>query len=1047
MEQVSEKRSVRKWLTFLKWGVIIGLVLAVFFVIFAAIYVIRATKDLPSVEVLAEYKPPVMTRVHAGDGKLITEYSKEARVFVPIESIPKTLQYAFVSAEDQRFYEHNGFDLRGFTRAMVANIGHVLRNERLEGGSTLTQQVAKNFLVGNERNIDRKIREIVIARRIEKAMDKDHILELYLNEIYFGRRAYGVAAASLRYFAKPMEALTLSQQTYFALLAKGPNNYRLDVPAKKARAISRRNYVLSRMVEDGYITQEAADEAANEPLELSERLVGDEYLAAEYFVEEARKQIFSMYGEDELYSGGLSIRTTLDTKMQLSARRALRRGLEMYDRRHGYRGAIGRIENFDDWKTKLGNFEAPKDIGDWRVALVLETNDKVAKLGFAPDEDILPVQDGEDADLVAETALPTSGTLNIADIDWAAPALPEGRYGDKPEIITDVVKSGDIILVQAKPQSKDKTEFNLRQIPEVNGALMAMDPHTGRVLALVGGYSFDQSQFNRATQAYRQPGSAFKPFVYAAALDQGYTPSSQVLDAPFVIARSDSDCPDEVPEYNAEGQPNLRPTPAVDPDALEGQDEACEKFYKPTNYAAGRWYGLSTLRLGLEKSRNAMTVRLANDIGMAPISRYGRDFGIYDTVKPELAWALGAGETTLLRISNAYSMLVNGGKKVTPTILDRVQDGKGQTIYVHGDKLCEVCRVDTWTGAPPPELPDEREAVIDPITAYQMTFMLKGVVDNGTGRSIKSVGRPLGGKTGTTNNSIDAWFVGFSPDLVAGVYVGFDNPKTLGAKESGSSAAAPIFRDFMKDALKGQDFVPFRIPENVTLSPVNRETGEPSYIGAPDFILEAFRPGTEPRLGELKSTIRIGGGSDTFFGGGGFDFEKSVEAEMEAALENAGRGTDDADIDTESESDLDQPVSNKTTNIANQNVATPTEEEAKSETPTDSDRAQSPSIGEERKRRLDTGPSNAPDTTSNPAREVSKADEEDDAGGKVERNDVELKDVESGGIERDIGTDDESQSRETSAPQLPLPNSVPPKPSPLEPESKEKEIDLDDGIY
>jgi len=879
MEQQIKKNTGARLLKLLKWGLILGFIVGILFIILASIYVIRATKDLPSVEVLAEYKPAVMTRVHAGDGKLITEYSKEARVFVPIESIPKSLQHAFVSAEDQRFYEHSGFDLRGFTRAMVANVGHVLKNERLEGGSTLTQQVAKNFLVGNQRNVDRKIREIVIARRIEKAMDKDHILELYLNEIYFGRRAYGVAAASLRYFAKPMDELTLSQQTYFALLAKGPNNYRLDDPVKKKRAISRRNYVLARMVEDGYITQDAADIASQEPLELAERLVGDEYLAAEYFVEEARKQIFSMYGEDELYSGGLSIRTTLDTKMQLTARNALRRGLEMYDRRHGYRGALGRFEEFDDWKVRLADFESPRDIGDWRIALVLDTNKTIAQLGFAPEEDLLPVQDGEDADLVQESALPSKGTLDVADVAWAAKALPNGRYGDKPKVITDVVSKGDIILVQAKPSSKDKTKFNLRQVPEINGALMAMDPHTGRVLALVGGYSFDQSQFNRATQAKRQPGSAFKPFVYAAALDQGYTPSSQVLDAPFVIRRDDSECPEETDNVEDALDPQLRSAPETDPALEAGEEkEACEKFYKPTNYAAGSWYGLSTLRLGLEKSRNAMTVRLANEIGMAPISRYGRDFGIYDKVKPELAWALGAGETTLLRLSNAYSILVNGGKRVTPTILDRVQDGRGKTIYVHGDKVCEACRVEEWTGAPPPEYIDDRETVIDPITAYQMTFMLQGVVENGTGRSIKAVGRPLGGKTGTTNDSIDAWFMGFSPDLVAGVYVGFDNPKTLGDKESGSSAAAPIFRDFMKEALKGQDMVPFRIPENVTLSPVNRETGEPSYIGAPNFILEAFRPGTEPRLGALKSTIRIGGGSDTFFGGG-YDFEKEAEAE------------------------------------------------------------------------------------------------------------------------------------------------------------------------
>lgn len=879
----------------MKWVIGLGTIVAVFLAVFVLIFLIRVTKDLPSVETLAEYKPPIMTRVHAGDGKLITEYSKEARVFVPIESIPRDLQHAFVSAEDKRFYTHGGWDPIGMVRATLFGVFDFLQGNRVGGTSTITQQVAKNFLVGDEYSITRKVREIFIARRIEQALDKDHILELYLNEIYFGRRAYGVAAASLNYFAKPMKDLELSEIAYLALLPKGPNNYRLDDPAKKERAFTRRNYVLGRMVEDGYVTQAQADIATSKPLEITERLVGDEYLAAEYFVEEARKQIFSMYGEDELYTGGLSIRTTLDTQMQLKARRALRRGLVRYDLRHGYRGALTSIDSFDDWKTRLKEVAIPRDIDDWRVALVLEASGETANLGFA--------------DLGDDESLPDRGRLALSDITWARPALQDGEVGPELKAVTDAVNKGDVILVQAKPNSKDKTEYNLRQVPEINGGLIAMDPHTGRVLALVGGYSFEQSQFNRATQAYRQPGSAFKPFVYAAALDQGYTPASQVLDAPFVIERQDTEC--EVEEtFDADGNPLENPTAVSDaiaqtprlrggdtlsrPDASEPVlKEDCEKFYKPTNYSSGTWYGLSTLRLGIEKSRNAMTVRLANEIGMRPISDYGRRFGIYDDVKPELAWALGAGETTLLRLSAAYSMLVNGGKRVMPTILDRVQDGRGKTIFVHGDTGCDVCKVDDWAGLPPPELEDIRESVIDPVTAYQMTFMLKGVVDNGTGRSILAVGRPLGGKTGTTNKSLDTWFMGFSPDLVAGVYVGFDTPKTLGAKESGSSTAAPIFRDFMKEALAGEDKVPFRIPENVTLSPVNRVTGEPSYIGAPEFILEAFRPGTEPRLGALKSTIRIGGGADTFVGTG-FDFEDDLEAEEEAAQEEGDRTAENA---------------------------------------------------------------------------------------------------------------------------------------------------------
>ncbi len=884
---------MKKFLKFMKWFIGLGSVLAVLLAVVVVVFLVRVTKDLPSVEALAEYKPPIMTRVHAGDGKLITEYAKEARVFVPIETIPKDLQHAFVSAEDQRFYTHGGWDAIGLVRATLFGAVDYVRGKRVGGTSTITQQVAKNFLVGDEYSITRKVREIFIARRIEQAMDKDHILELYLNKIYFGRRAYGVAAASLNYFDKPMKDLELAEIAYLALLPKGPNNYRLDNPEKRERALNRRNYVLGRMVEDGYVTQAEADKAKATSLEIVERLVGDEYLAADYFVEEARKQIFSMYGEDELYEGGLSIRTTLDTQMQLKARKALRRGLIRYDLRHGYRGPLSYFENFDDWKKRLAAFEAPRDIGDWRVALVLGATDEQAELGFA--------------DLGEEGALPDRGTLTLSDIGWAKKPLKDGATGPELKSVKEAVNKGDIILVQAKPKSKDKTEYNLRQIPEINGGLIAMDPHTGRVLALVGGYSFDQSQFNRVTQAKRQPGSAFKPFVYAAALDEGYTPASQVLDAPFVIERQDTECEVEE-ELDSEGNPIIKdplseaidePKPALrganDPEGLLGEEEEeeeeCEKFYKPTNYSSGTWYGLSTLRLGIEKSRNAMTVRLANDIGMRPISNYGRRFGIYDEVRPELAWALGAGETTLLRLSAAYSMLVNGGKWVEPTILDRVQDGSGKTIFVHDKQSCEACQIEEWDGLPPPELPDIRETVIDPVTAYQMTFMLKGVVDNGTGRTIASVGRPLGGKTGTTNDSLDTWFMGFSPDLVAGVYVGFDSPKTLGAKESGSSAAAPIFRDFMKEALAGEDKVPFRIPENVTLSPVNRVTGEPSYIGAPEFILEAFRPGTEPRLGELKSTIRFGGGTDTFAGpniGGGSDTDFVYDFDDEGGYGDQG---------------------------------------------------------------------------------------------------------------------------------------------------------------
>ena len=895
---------MQKFLKILKWLIAIGVVIAIIAVIFVAVFIIRASKGLPSVETLQDYRPPIMSRVHAGDGKLISEFRKEARVFVPIESVPKQLQHAFVAAEDQRFYTHDGFDERGFVRAMVANVGHVMKGRRLEGGSTITQQVAKNFKVGNARTVERKVREAIIANRIEKAMSKDQILELYLNEPYFGRGAYGVAAASLNYFGKPMKDLNLAEIAYLAVLPKGPANYQVGDPAKKVRALRRRNYVLDRMAEDGYAAPEQITEAKATDIIVQERFAGEEYLAAEYFVEEARKQVFELYGEDELYEGGLSIRTTLDTRLQLAARKSLRKGLVAFDRRRGYRGAFARIEDFADWKKKLNEIDAPRDIGSWRVALVLSIEGDTAMLGFA---DELTQKPEKEAEFTGDYQRLSKGLLHLKDVQWAGKPTKSGRNIKAPSKITDVVNAGDVILVDAQKNTKTET-YNIRQVPDVNGGIVAMDPHTGRVLALVGGYSFEQSQFNRATQAYRQPGSGFKPFVYAAAIDEGYTPATQVLDAPFVIERQDADeCRALLEEEKVEGDtPSLRRTNnskiKIDEDGNEVEGEDCELFYKPANYNQGKFYGLKTLRFGLEKSKNAMTVRMANDIGMSGIKRYGEDTGIYDEVKPELAWALGAGETTVLRLATAYSMLVNGGKKVEATILDRVQDGQGATIYRHGD-ACSECFVDEWTGSPPPPRPDMREVVIDPVTAYQVTYMLKGVVDNGTGRSISVLGRPLGGKTGTTNDFKDGWFMGFSPDLVTGVYVGYDNPKPL-AGEAGGTVAAPIFRDFMEIALKDETIVPFRIPEGVTLSPVNRDTGEPSYIGAPDFILEAFRPGTEPRLGDLSSTIRVGGGRDSFFGGN-IDFDEyedegtetvELDAEKPGAEEENSQDASDGDI-------------------------------------------------------------------------------------------------------------------------------------------------------
>ena len=862
----------------LKWLVLAGLVIGLVVAVVLAIWTARATRDLPSVKTLSEYSPPVMSRVHAGDGKLISEFRTEARVFVPIESVPKRLQQAFVSSEDQRFYTHNGWDPIGLTRAALSAPGKKLSGERIGGTSTITQQVAKNFLVGDDYSMRRKVREIFIARRMEKAFDKGEILELYLNDNYFGRGAYGVAAAALNHFGKEMDELSLGEMAYLALVVKGPANYELDDPDEYKAAKARQAYVLNRMVEDGYITRDEAEEAKAAPLEWTDRLDGDEYLAAEYFVEEARKQIQGMYGTDELYSGGLSIRTTLDTDMQLAGRRALRRGLEMMDRRMGWRGPLTSFDSVDDWETKLRAYQPPADLGDWRVAVVLDRPVKTAKLGF--------LKNHEDAESGTE-----EGLLSIEDVKWAGRRGRNGFKGDAPSTLESVIAKGDVILVQRKEPGSD--DYNLRQIPEVNGALIAMDPHTGRVKALVGGYSFEQSEFNRVTQAYRQPGSSFKPFVYASALQNGFTPSDTVLDAPFVQERNDAACFENelgVLELRRPGE--NRTTPA--------RRDQCERFYKPENYNAGRYYGLSTLRLGIEKSRNAMTVRLANDIGMQPIMKTGRDFGIYDNPRPELAWALGAGETNLLRMATAYSMMINGGKRIVPSILDRVQDGQGTTVFLNADVTCETCQQEEYTGQAPPQLPDNREQVIDPVTAYQVTYMMIGAVENGTGAKLQALGRPVGGKTGTTNDSKDNWFMGFTPDLVVGVYVGIDTPAQM-ANESGSSSAVPIALDFMQEVLEDEPVVPFRIPDGLTLAPVNRDTGEPSFIGAENVILEAFRPGTEPSVGSLSETVRFGSGSDTFgsgfFGGFGDEEDDDGRNDDEVILSEDGTETPDGAVE------------------------------------------------------------------------------------------------------------------------------------------------------
>ena len=919
-----------------KWLFGLGFTAGMVGLIIIGIFIFVWTRDLPTVDELAEYRPAQMTRVHAGDGKIIAEYAREHRVFVPIEAIPKKLQHAFVAAEDQRYYDHNGIDWKGLLRSQLSNVKNVLTGKRLEGGSTITQQVAKNFVVGSDRKIRRKIREMFIARRIEKTLDKDHILELYLNEIFFARRSYGVAAASLNYFGKSMEDLTLEEMAYLAILPKGPNNYKPEV--HKERAVGRRNYAIRRMAEDGYITSNEADDALATNLIVTERLLGEKYVAAEYFVEEARRELYDIYGEERLYSGGLSIRTTLDSELQLAARNALRDGLNAFDKRHGYRGPIAQIETGDDWAFALKDVKAPRDISPWVKAVVLESGKWSAKIGLldtSVDDDAKPAPKPSASD-EPEAPKTITGVLALDDMLWARKDDPKGPgVGPELKAVTDVLKPGDVILVSRKPDTKKvKGAYALEQVPDVNGGIMAMDAHTGRVLALVGGYSFAQSQFNRATQAYRQPGSAFKPFVYMSALDNGYTPASKVLDVPFVIQHNDrSAClsEDEIKALEAQEEIPL----------AEGEEPAEDKpcFYKPENYSE-KFYGLSTLRLGIEKSRNAMTVRLANDTGMAPVIAVGKDFGIYDDVKSELAWALGAGETTIERLTGAYAAIVNGGVLVEPTIIDRVQDKTGKTIYRADSRDCTGCDSQEWTGGPPPQIADLGTQVTDPVTAYQMVSMLEGTVLRGTGAGLRQLGRPMAGKTGTTNDEIDAWFMGFSPDLVVGVYVGYDTPSPM--KETGAKAALPVFRAFMAEALKDEPKVPFRIPEGVLLAPVDATTGEASFIGAPNTILEAFKPGTEPKLGGLSDTIRIGssgfgtGGASSGAYVGDFEVYETPGSEAADAAEPDAQAGDADDLlngGMEAPGEKIAPVKTPVTDIPPLKNTTPKKPDAKKPEP------------------------------------------------------------------------------------------------------------------
>ena len=754
---------------------------AIVFVVAAAIaagVIWKFEQDLPDYSQLKNYEPPVMTRVHAADGSLLAEYSRERRLYLPSAAIPPLVKNAFIAAEDKNFYSHRGFDPEGILRAGVV---FLQGSKRVQGASTITQQVAKNFLLTADRTVERKIREILLSMRIEAAYSKDKILELYLNEIYLGLGNYGVAAAALGYFDKSVNELSIAEVAYLAALPKEPSA--LNPFRNHDRAVERRNYVIGRMAEDGYISADDAKAARAEPLTITPRVLTTNSIAAGFFAEEVRRELSERYGEQKLYEGGLSVRTTLDPKIQLMARKALVDGLVRYDEAHGWHGKVKSIDLGQDWGLPLGDIPEYGDIKPWRLAVVLDVADTSIRIGLQPERD-------KSGALGPDRA---TGTVSADGMKWT-------RRPAKT-----LVKPGDVVYVE--PVAGKDGEYRLRQIPEVSGACVAMDPFTGRVLAMVGGFSYDQSEFNRATQAQRQPGSSFKPFVYAAALDNGYTPSSIELDEPISI------------------------------------DQGNGEVWTPQNFE-GKSGGPHTLRYGVEHSINQMTVRLARDIGMPLIAEYAKRFGIYDNLPLYLAMSLGAGETTVLRMITGYSMFDNGGKRIKATLIDRIQDRWGNTIYRHDERICQGCDAAKWDNQDEPKIVDKREQVIDPLTAYQVTSIMEGVIQRGTGFVISELKRHLAGKTGTTNEAKDLWFVGYSPNLAFGVFMGYDKPRSLGDSAQAALYTAPIFRDFMKMALKDKPDTPFRVPPGIKLISVDAHTGMRS--SGPGSIEEAFKPGTAP---------------------------------------------------------------------------------------------------------------------------------------------------------------------------------------------------------
>ena len=762
-------------------------------------------QDLPSTEALAKYSPPTISRIYSGEGKIIDEFARERRLFVPAEEIPDLVKQAFISAEDKNFYQHKGYDPRG----MVAAAIEAARGGRLRGASTITQQVMKNFLLSGDRSAERKIKELILSNRVEGVLDKDKILELYLNEIFLGQNSYGVAAAAQTYFNKTLSELEPHEAAYLATLPKKPSN--LHPVRHKEAAIDRRNFVLKEMKENGYLPEDAYETAVSQPLLSVQAGDYESFKAAlparDYFTDEIRRQLSRDFGEEEFFTGGMAVRATFDPELQEVAAVALQHALEKYDRAQGVLRGTGiklpaeALADEATWRAELAKAEVPRDVkadGQWYPAVVLSVGTNDARIG------IENVEDDEDGHFIT-----------AKDVTWARKQLEDGELGRQAKVAGDLLETGDVVLVRAMTKDSDGSfvRWTLRQVPEVQGGFMAMDVNNGRVIAMQGGFSYQDSVFNRATQARRQPGSSFKPFVYASALDSGYSPATIVIDAPIEIN-----------------------TP--------------QGLWRPRN-SSNKFYGPTPLRTGIEQSRNLMTIRLAQEVGMDVVADYARRFGVYDDMGLYLANSLGSEETTLFNMVSAYAMFANGGERVEPTLVDRVQDRYGNTIYRHDQRECEECTDPAIAVDRAPKISTNRERVMNAITAYQLTSMMRGVVDRGTAASAINLPVPVAGKTGTTNEARDVWFVGFTNTMVAGCYIGHDQPRPLGRGTFGGNTCGPVFQEFMTAAIEKYGAGKFRVPPGGQFIKIDRFTGArlPNEASGESVVAEYFRLGEEPIFG------------------------------------------------------------------------------------------------------------------------------------------------------------------------------------------------------